>query len=226
MMNCFHYFPLFLCLTIPYCADFLLTLFHCVRKKKREPLNTSIPLPHFQSGGGMLNHTAGTYSHNGVIDPEISDFGIASGKFPDSVQFQSWKVNFSSEVCPRTADTQITLHWIKEVEMAMSIGELMTSRSIVGRRDFPDFDVLDAMIASALKRLLDKYIHFRTRVSVEEQRAQNSDRFLRERQNCVVKITGLCSASDCLGFVRPRNCSKQWTDQLFTIEDSCKTSEP
>ena len=39
-----------------------------------------------------------------------------------------------------------------------------------------------------------------------------------------VKITGHCSASDCLGFVRPRNCSKQWTDNLFTIEDSCKTS--
>ena len=35
------------------------------------------------------------------------------------------------------------------------------------------------------------------------------------------KITGLCSASDCLGFVRPRNCSKQWTDKLFTIENVC-----
>ena len=29
---------------------------------RREPWNTSIPLPHFQSGGGMLNHTGGTYS--------------------------------------------------------------------------------------------------------------------------------------------------------------------
>ena len=42
--------------------------------------------------------------------------------------------------------------------------------------------MLDAMIASALKRLLDKHIHFRKRVSVEEQRAQKYDRFLRGRQ--------------------------------------------
>ena len=35
---------------------------------KREPLNTSIPSLHFQSGGGMLNHTGGTYSHSGLID--------------------------------------------------------------------------------------------------------------------------------------------------------------
>ena len=42
--------------------------------------------------------------------------------------------------------------------------------------------MLDAMFASALKRLLDKYIRFRQRVSVEEQRAQKYDRFLRGRQ--------------------------------------------
>ena len=70
----------------------------------------------------------------------------------------------------------------KEVEMAESIDELMTSRSIVERSDFPDFDVLDAMIASALKKLLDKHVRFRRKVSVEEQRAQKDDRFLLERQ--------------------------------------------
>ena len=50
------------------------------------------------------------------------------------------------------------------------------------RTDFPDFDVLDAMIASALKRLLDKHVPFRKRVRVEEQRAQKYDRFSRVRQ--------------------------------------------
>ena len=33
-----------------------------------------------------------------------------------------------------------------------------------------------------LKRLVDKHVHFRNRVSVEEQRAQNYDRFLRGKQ--------------------------------------------
>ena len=44
--------------------------------------------------------------------------------------------------------------------MAKSIDEIMTSRSIVGRDDFPDFDVLAAMIGSALKKLLDTHVHF------------------------------------------------------------------
>ena len=74
------------------------------------------------------------------------------------------------------------MHWINEVEIAKSIDELMASRSIVGRIDFPDFDMLDSMIASALTKLLFTQIHFRKRVSVEEQRAQKHDRFLRGRQ--------------------------------------------
>ena len=74
------------------------------------------------------------------------------------------------------------MQWIKEVEKAKSIDDFMTSQSITGRRDFTDYDVLDAMIASALKRLLDKHVHFRNRLSVEEQRAQKYDRFLRGRQ--------------------------------------------
>ena len=60
------------------------------------------------------------------------------------------------------------MHWIKEVEIAKSIDELVTSRSIVGRNDFSDYDMLDAITAYALKRLLDKHIHFGKRVCVEE----------------------------------------------------------
>ena len=44
----------------------------------------------------------------------------------------------------------------------------MTSQSIVGRNDFLDYDMFDAMIASALKKLLTQ-VHFQKRVSVEEQ---------------------------------------------------------
>ena len=71
--------------------------------------------------------------------------------------------------------------WIKEVEIAKSIDELMTSRSIV-LKDFLDFDMLDVLIASALKKLLNMQSHFRVRVSVEEQCAQKHDRFSRGRQ--------------------------------------------
>ena len=76
--------------------------------------------------------------------------------------------------------------------------ELMTSQSITWRKDFPDCEMLDTMIASALKKLLT-HVHFRWRVSVEEQRAQKDDRFLRGRQIAYMiyeyfRATGACEA--------------------------------
>ena len=94
------------------------------------------------------------------------------------MEFQSWKVKFKTEVSPRTADPQIDVLSINEVEVAKSIDELVTSRSITGQHKFPDVDMFDAMIASALQKLLNTQSTFRKRVRVEEQRAQNPDRFL------------------------------------------------
>ena len=91
----------------------------------------------------------------------VSDPEMHLKKFPDSMKFRSWKVNFKAEVCSKTADLQLTVQWIEEIVIAKSIDELMTSRSIVERTDFTDYDMLDAMIASALKKLLDKNVHFR-----------------------------------------------------------------
>ena len=85
------------------------------------------------------------------------------------------------------------MHRIKEVEIAKSKKGLVTSQSIAGRTDFPHFDKLGAMIESALKRLLDKHIHFRKRVSVEEQRAQKFDRFLRGRQIAYIIHEHFCA---------------------------------
>ena len=45
----------------------------------------------------------------------------------------------------------------------------------------PDFEVLDAKIASALNRIIHNS-HFKRRISLEEQEAQKQDRFLRGRQ--------------------------------------------
>ena len=68
----------------------------------------------------------------------------------------------------RTAEPQVFMLWIKEVQVAKSNDELVTSRSITGQHNFPDFDVLDAMIASALKELINTQSIFRKRVSVED----------------------------------------------------------
>ena len=43
--------------------------------------------------------------------------------------------------------------WINEVEMADSLDELKSSRSVAGK-DFPNFEMLDAKIASALNKII------------------------------------------------------------------------
>ena len=45
----------------------------------------------------------------------------------------------------------------------------------------PNFEVLDARIASALYKIIHNS-HFKRRISLEEQKAQKQDRFLRGRQ--------------------------------------------
>ena len=162
----------------------------------REPQNFSKAVPRFQRGAVALDHTGGNYSHSGVIDyPRFPVSEMHRGNFPDYIEFQGWKVNFKADVFSKTADPHLTMHRIKMVVMAKSIDELMTSRSIAGRTDFPDHDILHAMIASALQILLDWHVHLRRRVSVEEQRAPKYDRFSRGTDCIYVHSTHL--TRDC-----------------------------
>ena len=61
-----------------------------------------------------------------------------------------------------------------------SLDELKSSRSVCGK-DFPNFEMLDAKIASALNKIIQNS-QFKKKVSLEEQKAQKEDRFLRGRQ--------------------------------------------
>ena len=61
------------------------------------------------------------------------------------------------------------MHWIKEVEMVDSVDDL-TSSSSVGGIQVPNFEVLDARIASALNRIIHNS-HFKRRISLEEQKS-------------------------------------------------------
>ena len=61
------------------------------------------------------------------------------------------------------------------MEMVDSLDELKSSRSVYGK-DFPNFEVLDAKIASALNKIIQNS-QFKKKVSLEEQKAQKEDRF-------------------------------------------------
>ena len=60
--------------------------------------------------------------------------------------------------------------WVKEVEMVDSLEELNSSRSVAGK-SFPNFEMLDAKIASALNKIIQNS-QFKKKVSLEEQKAQ------------------------------------------------------
>ena len=59
--------------------------------------------------------------------------------------------------------------WIKEVVMVDSLDDLKSSRSIPGCTRFPNFELLDARITSALKKSI-KNFYFKKKVRLEEKR--------------------------------------------------------
>ena len=68
----------------------------------------------------------------------------------------------------------------QRVEMVDSVDDFKSSSSI-RRISMPNFEVLDARIASALNKIIHNS-HFKRRISLEEQKAQKQDHFLRGRQ--------------------------------------------
>ena len=72
------------------------------------------------------------------------------------------------------------MHWIEEVEMVDSVDDLKSSLSVRGIR-MPNFEVLDAKIASAMDRIIRNTL-FKRKISLEEQKAQKEVRFLRGGQ--------------------------------------------
>ena len=137
-----------------------------------------------QSGPSAKNSVIpgeGDSSKNYGTDPQrlqISDLHFDN--FPTPGTFACWKIRFKTEVCTCSQFPTEVMHWIKEVEMVDSVDDLMSSSSTRGIQ-MPNFEVLDARIASALNRIIHNS-HFKRRISLEEQKAQKEDRFLRGRQ--------------------------------------------
>ena len=78
------------------------------------------------------------------------------------------------------------MHWIKKVEMVDSVDDLKSSLSVRGIR-MPDFEVLDARIASALNRIIHNS-HFKRRISLEERKAEKTGPFSSRKTNCLLDL--------------------------------------
>ena len=95
--------------------------------------------------------------------------------------FSCWKIRFKTQVSYCSSSPSEAMLWTKEVEMVDSLDDLKSPHSIQGCTHFPNFDMLDARIASALNKIIQNS-YFKKKVSLEEQKAQKEDRFLRGRQ--------------------------------------------
>ena len=110
-------------------------------------------------------------------------------KFPTPATFACWKMRFKTEVCTCSQFPTEAMQWIKEVELVDSVDELRSSSSIRGI-SMPNFEVLDARIASALNKIIHNS-HFKRKISLEEQKAQKEDRSLRGRQIAYLNLRAL-----------------------------------
>ena len=89
-------------------------------------------------------------------------------------------MRFKTDVCTCSQFPTEAMLWIKEVELVDSVDDLKYSCSERGIR-MPDFEVLDARIASALNKIIQN-TRFKRKVSLEEMKVQKEDRYFRGRQ--------------------------------------------
>ena len=101
-------------------------------------------------------------------------------KFPTSATFACWKISFKIEVCTCSQFLTECLLWIKEVGLVDSADDLKSLCSVRGIQ-MPNFEVLDAKIASALNRIIHN-TNSRGRSVWRNKKPQQEDRLLRGRQ--------------------------------------------
>ena len=136
-----------------------------------------------------------------------ADFDLHFDKFTTPATFACWKIRFKTEVCTCSQFLTEAMQWIKEVELVDSVDELRSSSSTRGI-SMPNFEVLDARIASALNKIIH-ISHFKRKISLEEQKAQKEDRFLRGRQIAYLICDHFCVTGS-------HDSVENYTD-LFTV---------
>ena len=105
--------------------------------------------------------------HYGADQQRLQVLDLHFDKFFTPATFACWKIRFKTEVCTCSQFPTEAMQWIKEVELDDSVDELRSSSSTRGI-SMPDFEVLDARIASAQNKIIHN--------------SQKQDRFLRGRQ--------------------------------------------
>ena len=152
-----------------------------VEKSERPEQNQDLRCQSGPSAKDSVIFSGGDSSKNyGAEQQRLQISDLHFDKFPTPATFACWKITFKTEVCTGSQCPTEAMQWIKEVELVDSVDELRSSSSTRGI-SMPNFEVLDVRIASALNKIIHNS-QFKRRISLEEQKAQKEDRFLRGRQ--------------------------------------------
>ena len=92
-------------------------------------------------------------THYGADQQRLQISDLHFDNFPTPATFACWKIRFKTEVCTCSHFFTEAMLWIKEVELVDSVDGLKSWCSVRGTR-MPNFEVLDARIASALNRII------------------------------------------------------------------------
>ena len=125
-----------------------------VEKSERQEQDQDQRCHSKQSAKNSVIFSGGDSSKNYGADQQrlqISDLHF--DKFPTPATFACWKIRFKTEVCTCSQFHTEAMQWIKEVEMVGSVDDLRSSSSTRGI-SMPNFEVLDARIASALNKII------------------------------------------------------------------------
>ena len=123
-----------------------------VEKSERQEQNQDLRCQSGPSAKDSVIFSGGDSSKNfGADQQRLQILDLHFDKFPTPATFACWKMRFKTEVCTCSQFPTEAMQWIKEVEMVDSVDDLRSSSSIRGI-SMPNFEVLDARIASALNK--------------------------------------------------------------------------
>ena len=158
-----------------------------VEKSERQEQNQDLRCQSGPSAKDSVILRGGDSSKNYGADQQrlqVSDLHF--DKFPTPATFACWKIRFKTEVCTCSQFHTEAMQWIKEVELVDSVDELRSSSSTRGI-PMPDFEVLDARIASALNRIIHNS-HFKRKNQSGGTKGPEAGPFPSRQADCLLDL--------------------------------------
>ena len=130
--------------------------------RSEERNRDTIPTLRFARKPSTMNSflpAEGAYPQNCMADQQcLQILELQFDNFSTPSTFSCWKTRFKTQISASSGSPSETMLCIKEVEMIDSVDDKKSSRSIEGYTHFPNFEMLDARIASALNKIIQNSV--------------------------------------------------------------------